>query len=453
MKLKAKQREIDMTQGPLLGKVLVFSLPLMFSGVLQLLYNAADVVVVGRFAGNNSLAAVGSTTSLLHLIINLFIGLSVGTSVTVANSLGAKDYAETHKSVHTAILLSLITGAAGGAFGYCFARRFLIWMGTPEQVLPLSTVYLKIYFCGLPGLMFYNFGAAILSAMGDTVRPLRFLSISGLINLLLNLFFVIVLKMDVAGVALATVISQYVSALFVLICLLKLENACCLRIKGLRIYKESLKKIVRIGMPAGLQSAMFSVSNVLLQSSINDFGATVMAANAASTNVEGFTYTVMNAVSQAALTFTSQNVGAKKYERIKKVLLVTLLTVTVVGLMLGSGSYFGGRFLLKLFTKDSSIIPYGLTRLKYVALPYFLCGVMEVFVGSLRGMKCSTPPMIVTLFGTCVFRIIWIFFIFPLDPVLENLYIIYPVSWIITGFVHFISVLIVKKKYKVTEYH
>ncbi len=444
--MKRMKHEIDMCNGPLLGKVLLFSLPLMLSGILQLLYNAADVAVVGRYAGSNSLAAVGSTGSLINLMINLFIGLSVGASVVVAKNLGAHDFRRAHDAVHTSISLSIISGIATLIIGVCCSEFFLELMDTPDDVLSLATLYMRIYFLGMPALMVYNFGSAILRAMGDTMRPLYFLTISGLVNVLLNLFFVRSLHMDVAGVALATIISQYISATLVVICLHRLENCCHLNFKEIRPKKDLVLETVKVGLPAGIQSSLFSVSNVLIQSSINSFGSTVMAGNAAAGNIEGFTYTSMNSIYQAAITFTSQNVGARKPERINRVLVATLFTVTVVGIVMGFFSYLAGEPLLKIYSTDAAIIPYGLVRLKYVCLPYFLCGVMEVFVGMLRGMNCSTLPMFVSIFGSCVFRVIWVYTAFRAYPQLETLYIAYPISWLMCSAVHFICYIVIKKR-------
>ncbi|MBQ6930666.1 MAG: MATE family efflux transporter [Clostridia bacterium] len=444
--MKRIKHEIDMCNGPLTGKVLLFSLPLMLSGMLQLLYNAADVAVVGRFAGSASLAAVGSTGSLTNLMINLFIGLSIGASVVVARNLGARDFRRAHDAVHTAIALSLVAGFVSLIIGVAFSRSLLVLMDSPDDVIDLAALYMKIYFLGMPALMVYNFGSAILRAMGDTMRPLYFLTISGIINVLLNLLFVCVFHMDVAGVALATIISQYVSAALVVNCLARLENCCRLSIKEIRLHKKDVAEMLRVGLPAGIQSSMFSVSNVLIQSSINSFGSTVMAANAAAANIEGFTYTAMNSIYQASITFTSQNVGARKPERIGRVCSVCLLTVTAIGVVMGCGSYLLAEPLLKIYSNDPAIIPYGLIRMKYVCLPYFMCGVMEVFVGLLRGMNCSTAPMIVSIFGSCVFRVAWVYTAFRMYPTLETLYIAYIISWSICSLVQLVCYLFVKKR-------
>ena len=444
--MKKRKNEIDMCNGPLFGKVLIFSLPLILSGILQLLYNAADVAVVGRFAGSQSLAAVGSTGPLINLMTNLFIGLSVGASVVVARSIGANNTHKSHDAVHTAIAISLVAGAITLIIGVTLSKRFLILMDTPDDVLNLATIYMRIFFAGMPGMMVYNFGAAILRAMGDTMRPLYFLTISGIINVLLNMMFVCLFHMDVAGVALATIISQYISAALVVICLLKLDNSCRLNIKEIAFRKKEVAEILKVGLPAGVQSSLFSISNVLIQSSINSFGSTVMAGNAAAGNIEGFTYISMNSVYQAAITFTSQNVGAKKPERISKVAAVSLMIVTAIGLIMGGLSFLGGETLLRIYSSDEAILPYGMTRLQYICIPYFLCGVMEVFVGLLRGMNCSTIPMFVSIFGSCVFRIIWIYTAFSAYPTQITLYIAYPISWALCSAVHFICYLIIKKR-------
>ncbi len=437
-----------MCNGPLLGKVLAFSLPLMLSGILQLLYNAADIAVVGQFAGSVSLAAVGSTSSLIHLMINLFIGLSVGASVVVAQNIGAHNFRKAHDAVHTAVALSLVAGAVTLIIGISVSKGLLTLMDTPDDVIDLATLYVRIYCLGMPGIMVYNFGAAILRAMGDTMRPLWFLTVSGIINVLLNLLFVCVFHMDVAGVALATIISQYISAILIVICLLKLDNCCHLNIKEIAFHKKEISEILKVGLPAGIQSSLFSISNILIQSSINSFGSMAMAGNAAAANIEGFTYTAMNSVYQAAVTFVSQNVGAKKPERISRVAIVTLMTVTAIGLLMGGASYIAGEHLLKIYSTDAAIIPYGMIRMRMICLPYFMCGVMEVLVGLLRGMNCSTIPMIVSVFGSCVFRVIWVYTVFRASPTQETLYVAYILSWSICAIVHFICFLIIKSRLK-----
>ena len=441
-----RSREIDMTNGSLVGKVLLFSLPLMGSGILQLLYNAADIVVVGRYCGNASLAAVGSTGSLVNMIINVFLGLSVGAGVTVANRIGAGDRAGVHRTVHTAVAMSVVSGLICGAIGVVFSRTFLIWMGTPGDVLNLSSLYLKIYFAGMPAIMLYNFGSAILRAMGDTLRPLYFLTVSGLINVGLNLLFVCVFHLNVAGVALATILSQILSAALVLISLLRSDSVCRLFWRDIRIRKAELLEIIRIGVPAGVQASMFSISNVIIQSSINAYGSVVMAGNAACSSLGGFPYTSMNAVHQAAVTFTSQNTGAKRFERINRVFGVTALTVTVIGLVMGGLTFLLRAPLLSLYSADPAILPYGALRMHFICLPYCLCGLQEVTAGMTRGMGQSTVPMVVTIFGTCLLRVVWIATVYRANPMLEMIYITYPLSWIVTGCAHLVCYRIVKKR-------
>ncbi len=392
---------IDMTTGPILGKLLRFILPLMLSGMLQLLYNAADIVVVGRFSGSTSLAAVGSTGSLLNLLINLFVGLSVGASVVTAQYYGARDDENVSETVHTSMLLSLIGGILVGMIGLAASRPLLRLMGTPDDVIDLAALYLRIIFIGMPAQMIYNFGSSILRAVGDTRRPLYFLSFAGIVNIVLNLVFVIVFKMGVAGVAWATIISQTISAVLVVQCLMRSDGSFKLHLRRLRIKKETLIKLLRIGLPAGLQGIVFSLSNMLIQSSVNSFGSVVMAGNAASGNLEGFIYNAQNSVYQGALTFTGQSVGAKKYERIGRICLTCILTVTVIGVCLGTAAYTFGNTLLGIYDPDPSVIAYGMTRLRIFGYTYFLCGVMEIFVGSLRGMGCSFLPMVVSLLGAC----------------------------------------------------
>lgn len=441
-----KSYEMDMCSGPLLSKILVFSIPLMLSGILQLLFNAADIIVVGRFTGSEALAAVGSTSALINLIINLFIGISVGANVVVARFYGARDVDGVHEAVHTSILTAIIGGIILIFVGVLLAKPLLELMGTPEDVIDLSVLYMRIYFVGMPAFMLYNFGAAILRAIGDTKRPLYFLTLSGVVNVVLNLFFVIVFKMGVAGVALATIISQAISAVLIVLCLIKMEGPCHLDLKHLQFHGKTLAAMLRIGLPAGLQGAVFSISNVLIQSSVNSFGSLVMAGNTAASNIEGFVYTAMNAVYQTSLSFTSQNMGAKQFKRVDKILMECLLVVAVVGLVLGNGAYFLGNQLLGIYSSDPQVIQYGLIRLSFVSATYFLCGLMDVMVGSIRGLGYSIMPMLVSLTGACLFRVIWIFTIFQLDRTLGCLYISYPISWILTAGVHFICYLCVRKK-------
>ena len=446
-----KENNNDLTSGPLTIKIIKFIIPLMLTGILQLLYNAADSIVVGHYDGSSALAAVSSVGALINLLVNAFMGLSVGAAVVVAQDYGAKDYEGVSKTVHTSYLISIIGGIVVGAIGLIFSRQFLIWMESPEDVLPLSTEYLMIYFAGTPANMAYNFGASILRSVGDTKRPLYFLTISGLVNVVLNLVLVIVFHMGVAGVAYATIISQILSAVMVIVYMMKSKDCVRFVPKKMRIHGDKLKKMLYIGLPAGFQGTVFSLSNVVIQSAVNSFGSLVMAGNGAASSLEGFTYTAMNSVYQASLTFVGQNVGAKKYDRINKVQGVCLVLVTIIGLVFGVTTYCLGEPLLSIYLpNDPEAIPYGIIRMSYIALPYFLCGMMEVMVGGQRGMGMSFIPMINALLGSCVLRIVWISTVFAADPTLFTLYISYPISWIVTTLAHtvfyFVKLHSLKKK-------
>ena len=436
-----KKYEMDMVNGNIFLKIIRFSIPLALMGMLQLFYNAADLIVVSNFGGDNdALGAVGSTGSIINLLVNLFIGLSVGTNVVVARCFGAKKHDQISDVVHTSILTSFIIGVLLGLFGFIFARPLLQLMNND---LDLSVLYLKIYFIGMPFNLVYNFAASILRAVGDTKRPLYYLTISGLANVLFNLVFVIVFKMSVAGVALATVISQVISCVLILIALFKSNECYKLRLSKLRINKKALIEITKIGLPAGIQSSIFSISNVLIQSSVNMFGPVVMNGNSAAASVEGFVYTAMNSVYHASLAFMGQNVGAKNTKNIKKVTIYSLIIVCLVSISLGSILFISGQQVLKIYTDIPEEIAVGYIRLHYLCLPYFLCGIMDVMVGCLRGLGYSTLPMIVSIVGVCGFRIFWILIIFYNYTDFKNiedlnlLYISYPISWIITFLAHF----------------
>lgn len=448
MKFRRADRhyEIDMTNGPLLKKILLFSLPLMMTGILQLLYNAADIVVVGRFAGSQAMAAVGSTGALINLTVNLFIGLSVGASVAVANYYGASRYKDITQAVHTAMGISVIAGVAVGAFGMCSARMLLNLTGTPDDVMDQAVIYLTIYFAGMPAAMIYNFGAAILRAVGDTRRPLYYLSISGAVNVLLNLFTVIVLDMGAAGVGLATAVSQVISAVLVVVCLCRSHGPIQLRFRDIHIHKEKLFEIAKVGLPAGVQSTIFSISNVVIQSSINSFGSITMAGNAAGSNLDSFVNTATNAVCQAALSFAGQNMGAKKYRRVGKVVMQCSLLVLLIGLLLGFGMIALGRPLLGLYTVDPLVVEQGFTRLKIMCGTYFICGLMDTFACALRGMGHSLLPMLVSLVGVVGIRITWLYTVFVADHTLESIYLSYPVSWLVTLAAHMLCFFVVYKK-------
>ena len=438
--------EIDMTNGPLVGKIVRFAVPLAISGILQLLFNAADIIVVGQFVGPSALAAVGSTSALINLIVNLFIGLSIGVNVLVARYYGAGDRKDLHETVHTAVLVSVISGVALVFIGIGLSRPLLEMMGTPEDVLGQAVLYMRIYFVGMPVMMLYNFGSAILRAVGDTQRPLYFLFIAGVVNVALNLLFVIGLGMGVEGVAIPTVISQAISATLVLICLVKSDAVYRVDLRQLRIYKHKLLQMVKIGVPAGIQSATFSISNVLIQSSVNSFGSIAMAGSTAASNIEGFVWTAMDAFTQSTLSFTGQNYGAKKFQRITKGIWYNLALVTVVGLVLGIGAYLAGGPLLSIYSDDPAVLPYGLERLLMVCAPYATCGVMNVMVGAMRGLGSSMTPMVVSIFGVCVLRVVWIYTVFPLDRTFTMLFLSYPVTWVVTSIIEVICFYFVRKR-------
>ena len=439
---------MDMCSGPILHKMLLYSLPLMASGVLQLMFNAVDIVVVGQFAGDNSLAAVGSNASIIGLITNLFLGLSIAANVLVARFYGAKDTKSVTRTVHTSMLLSIMSGILLTIIGVGGAKYILEFMQTPPEVLRLAVVYLRIYFMGMTATMIYNFGSAILRGVGDTRRPLYFLITAGVINVVLNLFFVIVLKMDVAGVALATVISQCISAGLVVRCLLKERGSIRLRIKQLRLDKEKTILIFKIGLPAGFQGIMFSISNVVIQSSINSFGPIVMAGNAAAVNLEAFVYIAMNAFHQAAVTFTSQNFGAGKWNRINKVVIYAEVCVTVLGLLLGNLVCLCGKSLVGIYSSNPEVVAAGMDRLKIVARTQATAGMMDVMVGALRGVGYSFMPMIVSLVGVCGLRILWIFSVFRIEQfhTIQTLYVSYPISWLITFLVQMTCFIIIRRR-------
>ena len=442
-----KSYQIDMANGSLVDKILLFSLPLMLSSVLQLLFNAADIVVVGRFASSNSLAAVGSTGSLINLIVNVFVGLSIGTNVVVARFLGAQEYDKVQKTVHTSIYVALVSGVFLAFFGFFASKTLLTWMDTPVEVLELAVLYLKIYFLGMPASMVYNFGSAILRAQGDTKRPLYFLSVAGVVNVILNLILVVFVHMDVAGVAIATITSQYISACLILACLSVEDGALRLDMKAMELDFGILKEMAKIGLPAGLQGSVFSLSNVVIQASVNSFGPIVMAGNSAASNIEGFVYVAMNAFYQSALTFTGQSVGAKNYARVNKIMLTCLMMVGITGLVLGMGVYYMGKPLVGIYSQDPLVIEAGIVRLKYVCQLYFLCGLMDVMVGILRGIGYSIMPMIVSLLGACAFRLVWIMTVFQMYRSIDTIYVSYPISWLMTFSVHMLCYLLVKGKW------
>lgn len=439
----------NMIEGALLPNIIRYTIPIVLTSVLQLLFNAADLVIVGRFCGSLSVAAVGATTSLTNLLVNFFVGFSVGAGVAVAHALGGKEDQWAHRTVHTSLPMSLLCGAFVTILGVGFSKTFLIWMGTPEDILELSGIYMKIYFAGITFTMVYNFCAAILRAAGDTRSPLVYLTLAGVINVILNVIFVTVFHMNVAGVALATTISQGVAAALVTRALMKRTDACRLELKKMRFYGQQIQKIVRIGLPAGIQSSLFGISNVLIQSSMNSFGAVFVSGNAAAMNIEGFLFVSLNAFHQTAVNFIGQNVGARRYDRVKKTLGICLASVTVLGLAVACGLLAAGEKLLSLYITDSEqAIAYGMIRMTSMALPYFLCGMMDVSTGALRGLGVSFVPMLISVLGVCGIRVLWIATIFPIPAfhTPQCLYLSYTVSWIVTLLFQLLAFRIVYRK-------
>ena len=427
-----------MCSGPILPKMLLFAVPLMFSSILQLLFNAADIIVVGRYAGDNSLAAVGSNTALIGLLTNLFIGVSIGTNVLAARYYGAKDEKALSETVHTSMFLAVASGVFLTLVGVAFARKILIIMQTPAEVLGLATLYLVIYFFGMTPLMIYNFGSAILRAVGDTRRPLFYLAVAGIINVVLNLFFVINLHLDVAGVAIATVISQCVSAALVVRCLMRESGGIQLSLSGVRIHMDKFARILQVGIPAGIQGVLFSMANVAIQSSINSFGAVTMAGNSAAANIELFVYFAMNAFYQAIISFTSQNMGVGNVKRVRKILKTGLICSTVIGFVLGMLCVIFGHSLLRIYSPSEAVIAAGIARFRIVAATYFLCGLMDGMAGVMRGLGYSVLPTIVTLLGACGLRLAWIFLLFqiPAFHTVTVVYLSFTVSWLVTFAAH-----------------
>ena len=445
------KNQLDMTRGPIFKELIIFSVPLILSCVLQLLFNAADVIVVGRFAGDNSLAAVGSTSSFINLMLNLFIGLSIGSSVVSANYFGAGKIRELRNTVHTSMLLSIYSGIGLTILGVIFARPILHLMQAPEEVLVLAVLYLRIYFAGISATVIYNFGSALLRAKGDTKRPLYILMVAGVINVILNLIFVICFRMDVAGVALATVISQIFAAAFVVVLLMREEDGFKLELRKLKIHKYILIHIIKIGVPAGFQGMMFSISNMVIQSSVNSFGPVVIAGSSAGINIEGFVYLAMNGFSQGALTFVSQNMGAGQKDRIKKLMFISLLTVLVVGEGLGFLVVIFARQILGIYSKNPLVIAAGIRRLSIICSTYALCGIMDTMSNIIRGIGHSLLPMVVCIVGVCVFRIVWLSTLFQTVRFHTEfiIFVSYPISWIITFIAHCICFAIVFKKLEI----
>ena len=442
---KKNKYEIDMCNGTIMDKLISFSLPLMLSGILQLMFNAVDIIVVGRFSGSQALAAVGSTSALINVFTNLFIGISLGANVLTARFYAAGREKEVSETVHTAITLALVSGIVMALVGLVFSKGALALMGTPDDVIGLSALYMRIYFLGMPFFMLYNYGAAILRAVGDTKRPLLFLVIAGVINACLNMVLVIVFKLGVAGVAIATVISQMISCVLVLRCLCRSESSYRLRFSELGMKGYYLKQIFSVGVPAGIQSTVINFSNVLLQSSVNSFGSTAMAGYTAANNLLGFLYVSVNSITQACMSFTSQNYGAGKTKRMDRVLIDCLILSCAFSLTMGCCAWFFGPQLLLIYTESSAVISCGVEILSFTTVTYFLCGIMDLIPGALRGMGRSAVPMILSIIGTVGTRIVWIFWIFPYHRSLDILFLSYPVSWILTILMQVICFFIVRK--------
>ncbi len=441
---------MNMTEGPVLRKMILFTLPVMASGFLQLLFNAADVAVVGQFVSEAAMAAVGSCGSLINLIINLFIGLSIGAGVVAAQDLGARRHDDVQKLISTSLTASVVCGIAVGIFGFVFAEPLLRMMDTPEDVLVEAVPYMRAYFCGIPGCLVFNFLAAILRSAGDTQRPLYFLTAAGVINVIFNIVMIVGFGMGAVGVGIATAVSQYVAAGLTVLYMLRIKETH-LRISGLRVSGQKLLRMAIIGLPAGLQGCLFSLSNVIIQSTVNGYPTTVIAGNTAASNLDSFVYSGMNSVYQTALTFVGQNMGAGKYERIKKISLQCFGLVTVVGILLGGSLVLFGPYLLLIYVgpeNREAVIAAGMDRMMVIAASYFLCGIMDVACGILRGMGKAIQPMIVALLGSCVFRIVWVKTVCPLFPTdIRMLYISYPISWILTAGVHCIFCVYFYRKF------
>lgn len=446
--IKKNRYEIDMCNGSIMDKLISFSIPLMLSGILQLLFNAVDIIVVGRFTGSQALAAVGSTTALINVFTNLFIGVSLGANVLAARFYASGRKKEMSETVHTSILFALLSGIVMVFVGLFFSRAALELMDTPADVIDQSALYMQIYFAGMPFFMLYNYGAAILRAVGDTKRPLFFLVIAGGVNAGLNLFLVIVLHLGVAGVAIATVIAQMISCILVLRCLYQSTGSYQLRISRLTLKWTYLKQIFQVGIPAGIQSTVINFSNVLLQSSVNSFGSVAMAGYTAANNIFGFLFAAVNSITQACMSFTSQNYGVGKWKRMDRVLLNCMLLTVIVSLVLGGGSYLFGPKLLRIYTSDAAVIQCGMEILLYTTVTYFMCGIMDLFPGALRGMGCSAVPMLLSVIGTVGTRVVWIFMVFPKYRSLDILFISYPASWLVTIALQVVCYYFVRKKVK-----
>lgn len=444
--MKNNKYEIDMCNGTIMDKLISFALPLMISGMLQLMFNAVDIIVVGRFTGSQALAAVGSTTALICTFTNLFIGVSLGANVLAARFYASGKTKEMSETVHTAILLALISGIAMSVIGILCARESLVLIATPDDIIGQAALYLRIYFLGMPFFMLYNYGAAILRAVGDTKRPLMYLIAAGIANAVLDLILVIIFKMGVAGVAIGTITSQFISCVLVIRCLCKTNTIYKLYISKLRIKKYYLIQILKVGLPAGIQSTVINFSNVLLQSSVNSFGEIAMAGYTAANNILGFLYVSVNSVTQACMSFTSQNYGVRKFKRMDKVLADCAILSIIVSVVIGGGSYLLGHQILGIYTKQEDVIQCGMEILSISTIPYFLCGLMDMIPGSMRGVGYSAVPMILSIIGTVGTRLVWIYGVFPEHRSLYVLFMSYPVSWGLTIVMQAICLVFVRRK-------
>ena len=444
--MKNNKYEIDMCNGTIMDKLISFALPLMISGMLQLMFNAVDIIVVGRFTGSQALAAVGSTTALICTFTNLFIGVSLGANVLAARFYASGKTKEMSETVHTAILLALISGIAMSVIGILCARESLVLIATPDDIIGQAVLYLRIYFLGMPFFMLYNYGAAILRAVGDTKRPLMYLIAAGTANAVLDLVLVIIFKMGVAGVAIGTITSQFISCVLVIRCLCKTDAIYKLYISKLRIKKYYLIQILKVGLPAGIQSTVINFSNVLLQSSVNSFGEIAMAGYTAANNILGFLYVSVNSVTQACMSFTSQNYGVRKFKRMDKVLANCAILSIIVSVVIGGGSYLLGHQILGIYTKQEDVIQCGMEILSISTIPYFLCGLMDIIPGSMRGVGYSAFPMILSIIGTVGTRLVWIYGVFPEHRSLYVLFMSYPVSWGLTIVMQAICLVFVRRK-------
>ncbi len=443
MAIASKKAHKDLTEGNILRQIILFALPLIATSVLQLLFNTADTIVVGRWGGETAadreiaLAAVGSCGAIINLVVNVFLGLSVGAGVCVAHGIGAKEFDNVEKTVHTAVYTALIGGVLTTAVGLIWTPQLLGLIGVEKSILPEAILYMRAYFCGIPAALLYNYCAAMIRASGDTTRPLGFLSIAGVANVILNLIMVLVFKTGALGVGVATAASNWISCTLIILFMLKTEGPCHLDVKKIAIHKEQIKKILTIGLPAGIQSSLFSISNVIIQSALQSFqSATVVAGHTAAANLQGYIYTTMNSTAQSSMNFTGQHVGARKYKRLKTVVLWHYLIVFLVGASTGLAAFLGGRGLLGIYTPgNEAAIDIGMISLSLIGLPYFLCGFLDVGSYTMRGFGKSVGPTIISLIGACALRIVWIYTVFyPFYP--DNiavLYLSYPITWTVTA--------------------